>query len=140
MAVVWSTLMKWAEETWATIIRKKSDKLELDDYIKAIPPTECSRCRSTGMICKHHFLDAWDDCMCDDPIPCPGEEGDDCGNGLRTIVIKPGTTWFVDLENGDDSKSGLSMEEAVKDPAVIHARMSAPSGTFTIKSPPCTSS
>ena len=37
--------------------------------------------------------------------------------GPWVLDMTKGTTYFVDLENGDDSKDGLSWETAFKDPA-----------------------
>ena len=64
MAITLATVNKWVHERWCAITREKSDELNL---------YPCGRCRGTGYICKEHIWDASDDCMCDDPIPCPGE-------------------------------------------------------------------
>ena len=49
-------------------------------------------------------------------------------------IYKFKTVWFVDPKNGDDSKSGLSMEEAVKDENVLWDRMNKLPPDVTIKS------
>ncbi len=38
MAIAWSALTKWVDETWSTILREKSDELNLGEYAKSDKP------------------------------------------------------------------------------------------------------